>query len=505
MGLAWFGRFAYIRMTTLPPTPEEMYARLGPLNMPPIDADDDASAELNAIIAAIPKPPPFNLPTPAGMTWKVTPAHWSNSLAINEVSSGPWAPNERNYLRACIDHMESAAVARTLDSAAGLCGEPWRIGQWFPFVSGEDSVNDFPSLGTLARLLAAHSRYSVAAKHDWSAAVDDLKTVLWLSEYASRGHFLPYRGGSGLETTALTELIHLACDEPISSAAAEDVFNTLEGLTDWRERWRDALDNQLILERVILGARYADKPNGTGWLILGGRLNETQLVARPGSPPPLQRSRLWNLLTVFYNDFATVEQKYVNLYGAVRESAFTSFASGRQVLEDLQSGPPVFNALDGYGMTSRDLNREVAVLSQIHIELFRSIALRRAAVVVVALSRYRAQRGEYPDHLADISPEVIEVIPSDPYCDCPFGYRREADDRFQLWARGDNMNDDGGRFAVDETGQPADYSEVSGERMDQVFILPRRAAYCSATLVPVTSATSASSTGAMANTSGSAP
>jgi hypothetical protein len=501
--LVWFGRFAYVRMTTLPLTLEEMYTRLGPFDVPPVDPAEDVSADLNEVLAAVSVPPPFNLPAPAGMKWDVVPAF--TTLAIEDVFAGPWTPDDRPYLRVCIDYFESPAITKALDSVAGLRGHPWLMWQWFPFASSKDAVGNFTGLGNLARLLAARSRYSVEDKRDWSAAADDLRTVLWLSENASRGFFLPYRAGTGLEEIALTQLIHLACEQPISEAAAENILNTIGGLTDWRERWRDAVGNQLILERVILGARYADLPDRSGWLILGGSLNEAQTVAGGGAPAVTRRSRLWNLLTVFYHDLATVDQKYIDLYGAVRETAFMSFGTGRRVVEDLQDGPPVFSPLDGIAMTVADTNQDVDTLSRMHTYLFRSIALRRAAIIVVALSEYRATKDEYPEKLAALSPQFIEAIPDDPYSDRPFGYRKEAVDRFQLWACGEDMDDDGARFAVDERGRPSDPREDNGELADQIFILPRGKALVSARLVPIGGATSAPANGLMANTNGDTP
>ena len=59
------------------------------------------------------------------------------------------------------------------------------------------------------------------------------------------------------------------------------------------------------------------------------------------------------------------------------------------------------------------------------------------------LAQYRADRGEYPNQLADLVPQYIAAIPIDPFADRPFVYRRQPVG-FMLYSVGLNGKDDVG-------------------------------------------------------------
>ncbi len=59
------------------------------------------------------------------------------------------------------------------------------------------------------------------------------------------------------------------------------------------------------------------------------------------------------------------------------------------------------------------------------------------------LAQYRADRGEYPNQLADLVPQYIAAIPIDPFADHPFVYRWQPVG-FMLYSVGLNGKDDGG-------------------------------------------------------------
>ena len=79
---------------------------------------------------------------------------------------------------------------------------------------------------------------------------------------------------------------------------------------------------------------------------------------------------------------------------------------------------------------------------------------RRALVTILAVLRYRKDKGVYPDHLdALLVAGYVRKIPDDPYSGRPLGYRK-ATDGFVLYSWGENRKDDGGCLGTNNAGKP---------------------------------------------------
>ena len=74
----------------------------------------------------------------------------------------------------------------------------------------------------------------------------------------------------------------------------------------------------------------------------------------------------------------------------------------------------------------------------------RAIVQLDLARVAAALAVYRAERGEYPERLEQLVPEVLETVPEDRYAGKPFVYRRMPDQGYLLYSVFENETDDGG-------------------------------------------------------------
>jgi len=77
----------------------------------------------------------------------------------------------------------------------------------------------------------------------------------------------------------------------------------------------------------------------------------------------------------------------------------------------------------------------------------------------IALAIYRAEKGEYPATLEELTPAFLKVIPLDPFVDKPLHYKRYPDDQIQnegflLYSVGEDEKDDGG--IVPTEGNPKD-------------------------------------------------
>jgi hypothetical protein len=97
---------------------------------------------------------------------------------------------------------------------------------------------------------------------------------------------------------------------------------------------------------------------------------------------------------------------------------------------------------------------------------FRGQALHEATLTALALHRWRLEKGDYPDRLADlVEAGYLARAPADPYTDGPLVYRVK-DDSFTLYSMGPNFEDDGGMPGYDRKGRPSTWHE---EKADAVF------------------------------------
>ena len=98
---------------------------------------------------------------------------------------------------------------------------------------------------------------------------------------------------------------------------------------------------------------------------------------------------------------------------------------------------------------------------------FRGRALHEATMTVLALQRYRAEKGAYPASLEELKQAgYIDVLPADPYSDGPLVYKPAAD-HFTLYSVGTDFKDDGGTPGKDRKGRPTMWDAQAGA--DAVF------------------------------------
>lgn len=95
---------------------------------------------------------------------------------------------------------------------------------------------------------------------------------------------------------------------------------------------------------------------------------------------------------------------------------------------------------------------------------------QHAARIMIALERYRAAKGEYPEKLEQLVPAFIEGMPGDPYSDSGFVYKpgqdRKARGSYTLYSVGDDNEDNGGKRAMSEF----DALRKEGKGTDLVFV-----------------------------------
>jgi len=85
---------------------------------------------------------------------------------------------------------------------------------------------------------------------------------------------------------------------------------------------------------------------------------------------------------------------------------------------------------------------------------FRGKVSHQATLTILALARWRADKGEYPASLDQLTAAgLLTDLPMDPWSDKPLIYRRTGDN-FILYSLGPNFEDNGGKPATDSKGRP---------------------------------------------------
>ncbi len=105
----------------------------------------------------------------------------------------------------------------------------------------------------------------------------------------------------------------------------------------------------------------------------------------------------------------------------------------------------------------------VPALGRVHELSYMTKVRFDAALAIVALLRYEAEQGRYPESLNElVAAGYLEQPPLDPWSSGPLTYRRTGED-FLLYGWGENFTDDGGRPGVDEHGDWVFWPVVQGD------------------------------------------
>jgi hypothetical protein len=87
----------------------------------------------------------------------------------------------------------------------------------------------------------------------------------------------------------------------------------------------------------------------------------------------------------------------------------------------------------------------------------RNRAAVRSAVTALAVERYRLQHGRWPEKLVDVTPDLLQEVPADPYDGRPLRYTR-TDDGVTVYSVGPDGKDNGG--TLDRANPERDGSDI---------------------------------------------
>jgi hypothetical protein len=79
---------------------------------------------------------------------------------------------------------------------------------------------------------------------------------------------------------------------------------------------------------------------------------------------------------------------------------------------------------------------------------YRGRAMHEATVTILALKRWRLEKGQYPENLRElVTAGYLEQLPMDPYSDNSLIYRK-VDNDFTIYSAGENLTDDSGKVLI---------------------------------------------------------
>ena len=118
------------------------------------------------------------------------------------------------------------------------------------------------------------------------------------------------------------------------------------------------------------------------------------------------------------------------------------------------------------------LSQSIVTLSGMINKVMTAETARQMTVTAIALQRFKLAHGRFPDHLADLAPEFLAVVPPDPVAGRPLRYRLQADGNFLLYSIGANGVDDGGNPAHAGPGDSKTFYWLDHYALDWVWPQP---------------------------------
>ncbi len=472
--LAACGRYAYLRLTVMPPrSADNYYEGLCPDRTP---SADDVTAELLPIMLTLGQSVSFNYPPPPnGMTWQwprggSVPA--SGTLDVTDSLNGGWEPAARPNLQTVIAHLESGLIRADLDKLRAYRGHPWYYCTEAEFAKQPGAVT-LSGVRAAVKMLATDARYQHAERRDATAAWEDLKTGLWLADTLTPDSLISLMVSTACEQLCLVELRSMTFECDIPPPLAADMDDTLRAVSPLASRWRSAIQGNAATWQARLDTCFTRDANGNGWLNLSAQAPLLYKVSAWGAPTAgAPCSRLWNLASIFYNGRRTVEAKLRRFVAAIERAGTLPYPDAVVAFSEAEDRATPFSVFDG-----RWLNQMAQVKNRgIFQGVMKGEACRQATRLTVALGRFKAEHDDYPDVLSQLVPDYIDALPEDPFGAPSLTYRREGDS-YQLYSIGANGKDDGGWPGTRPLG-------ALSEDGDQLFIYPRRAPAMEPILVP---------------------
>jgi hypothetical protein len=131
-----------------------------------------------------------------------------------------------------------------------------------------------------------------------------------------------------------------------------------------------------------------------------------------------------------------------------REKAFDSFESGlKKMGEDASRRPLKLATRDDKTkwVADRILSFLMPTLRQAQTIADRGSVQRDLSMVALALAAHKAEKGKYPDKLAELAPGILKQIPKDFFSGGKDFIYKPTATGYVLYSVGENLTDDGGK------------------------------------------------------------
>jgi hypothetical protein len=349
------------------------------------------------------------------------PGTWFNPR-VNARFSAPSRRNaeELKKRRAQLDRAsEALALARVLaDRPHGRMAIAWTN-------LSQGTTGLLPSLGSAADLLMEDAVLS-AQENDFKAALTACQALFNAATVV------------GDIPTYNAQLMRVE-DRDVALRILEEVLATgeapVELLTKLQKRIGQEADQPLLLlvargqraflDRLCQALRDGQVPISS---YVGLGLLDKELMQK--EPSPLVRKRLNSLIVSSHAILLEKCNRRVEILKLPPEQ--------HTKLQELAKSSPDEPVLVGVFFSIGPLETEGWRKSQARLH---------CATIALAAERYRRQQGRWPDKLADLAPNYLSAVPSDPISGKPFRFGRQ-EEGLVVYSVGFDGKDGGGRFAT---------------------------------------------------------
>lgn len=412
----WFSWYAYVRWTTLP-------AALSKPGADPSSAARPSRTPLHEALVAVPAfnaAFPQTMPSSSFASWPWSPQDLQQALTRD------WSDEELTQVKAFF-RPANQTLHTALDHVAELCARDFALLRQAPFGRGANDFmpwNEYPK--TITTLLV-RARYRILEQTDLPGAVSDLAAGLRLMDLYQATDY----SGNSDKSDVLVRLV----ETPLPRSLAQELIHVLRdelGMalgTNLRATFFAEMDVEGFLDRY-----YTCDPHGDGWLVLSHAFGDTN--GNPFNGQGIIRSGFWNLFAPLYYSRAEVRTRLTQQYALLDvldhrvwseiEAQLDTLGIGREDPSQILAGPA--------GMLSMQMPED-SVRS-----LHNALCERRALLVMIALSAYRHDHGEYPLVLGALVPDYLDEVPADLNTQAPFEYTLDSEGHYDLRSRAPRLS-----------------------------------------------------------------
>ena len=310
-----------------------------------------------------------------------------------------------------------------------------------------------PHLGSYRHLIRAlgHRAAFLADEGRQDEALATIRTCYRYGRHLRAGNksLVEQISGMAAESVATGALLRVLSGHRLESARLAALQEELEGLFVDEDFWVNVGGEKLTIydeiQRCFTAGRLGGEhlyPRRLALLRSGGDERTEDIVFDFVAKP-----RRWGTVARILfahpdkeETRATFDRAYESWDDWMRKTPAQLRAEGIDINDEMEQ------AVEGNFL----LEVMVPALGRVH-ELSHLTKVRfDAALAIVALLRFQAERGSYPENLAElVAAGYLQRVPNDSWRSGPLTYRRTGAD-FLLYGWGENFTDDGGQPGKDE-------------------------------------------------------